>query len=269
MTKRCATCGKDFVPASNRQKYCQECGRRGWGTCEHCGARFQRTGNSSGRWCSAKCSYAARRDPRFADKTCEECGRSFKPKLPEQATCSRACGRERVKARTAAHRLVKACSVCGELFDATYHRQQQMCSIACRGAFRALPRQSCERCGKQMDTKNSTYRKQRFCSRDCRERPFGTRRSLTNGYIAIYVGRDHPMANRRGEVQEHRYVVAEQIGRPLESHERVHHKNGKRDDNRPENLELWKVKGSSKKDPAGVRASDYHCPGCRCGELTT
>lgn len=268
MTKSCVTCGNVFESASNRQKYCRVCTRRGWGVCEHCGVRFAHTGNTSGRWCSRKCSYAARRDPQFADKICEQCGEVFKPNKVEQVTCSRECGNERKKMRTAANRLIKPCVVCGALFDATRHRQQQMCSIKCRGAFRALPRQECERCGKQMDTRNSTYRKQRFCSKECRRTPFGTRKPIgSSGYLAIYVGPEHPMANSRGWVQEHRYVISEKLGRPLESHEHVHHMNGRRDDNREENLELWKVKGSSKKDPPGVRASDYHCPGCRCESL--
>lgn len=82
--------------------------------------------------------------------------------------------------------------------------------------------------------------------------------------MLVKVGPDHPHASRDGYYQEHRYVIEQTIGRVLDANERVHHKNGRRDDNRPENLELWRVKG--RKDPAGVRASDYHCPGCRCGE---
>lgn len=96
--------------------------------------------------------------------------------------------------------------------------------------------------------------------------PIGHRKPTPNGYMLIKVGHEHPHSDRAGYFSEHRYVVEQQIGRHLEPHERVHHKNGRRDDNRPENLELWRVKG--KKDPAGVRASDYHCPGCRCDEVS-
>lgn len=75
--------------------------------------------------------------------------------------------------------------------------------------------------------------------------------SISNGYRAI-VRRGHPNANpRTGMILEHRWVMSETLGRPLRPGENVHHKNGDRLDNRPENLELWLVS-----QPPGQRVSD-------------
>jgi hypothetical protein len=91
-------------------------------------------------------------------------------------------------------------------------------------------------------------------------RPGGQRRRnrrwvTSEGYVTRWLPDDHPyrcMAHARGEVLEHRLVMAETLGRPLQPGESVHHRNGRRADNRPENLELWVGNHSS-----GQRVVDH------------
>lgn len=61
---------------------------------------------------------------------------------------------------------------------------------------------------------------------------------MKEGYKQL-LNKSHPNASKSGYVMEHVAIMAEKIGRPLVKGETIHHKNGIRDDNRLENLELW------------------------------
>lgn len=65
----------------------------------------------------------------------------------------------------------------------------------------------------------------------------GKRGEKDDAYVYVYQP-NHPHATKSGYVMEHRLVMEEVLGRHLTRDEIVHHKNGKKTDNRPENLEV-------------------------------
>lgn len=60
------------------------------------------------------------------------------------------------------------------------------------------------------------------------------------GYVYLWVGSEHPLAQKSGYVLEHRLVMSGVVGRTLTADETVHHIDGDRENNRPDNLQLRK-----------------------------
>ena len=133
---------------------------------------------------------------------------------------------------------------------------------------------ACEECGDPITAehiregweRNRALRTNRFCGKLCATRNTARnrastkyRRLTTRGYVEIWKP-DHPMAQKSGYMMEHRFVMAEHLGRMLEPREVVHHINEDRTDNRIENLELM---GKSEHDRLPKPdPKPFPCPHC-------
>lgn len=184
--------------------------------CKVCENEFEPTRHTTGRYCSLRCWYKSGDAKKGKWIICPICGKRFYP-----------------------------------------HKGQKYCSKRCASLRLRKPRNEyCLNCGKYIEYK--PYRKQtKYCSRECRSHcisrrnekkrlPIGSKHISNCGYVVI--------KTEKGWLQEHRFIMGQILDRPLEPDERVHHKNGIREDNRPENLELWSV---NKKDPPGKRTIDW------------
>lgn len=136
----------------------------------------------------------------------------------------------------------------------------------------------CDTCGANVTRREKDMRNGVYCTRLCYQRrpveqpepaseqrparkssgrpgaEIGTRRMNDQGYIWLYVGVEEAQrlgVKDRGWVLEHRYVMAQHLGRPITAKETVHHGPQGKTDNSLGNLELW-----TGRHPRGQRAED-------------
>jgi HNH endonuclease len=70
----------------------------------------------------------------------------------------------------------------------------------------------------------------------------GGRRIATSGYVSVRVGKAHHLSDSTGYAYEHRVVAEQKIGRRLKPREEVHHIDGNKTNNSPDNLEVFTIR---------------------------
>lgn len=143
----------------------------------------------------------------------------------------------------------------------------------------------CEECGgpliQRRNEKPGRFAGRRFCSSQCaaafgsgvaRERALAreptTRTIERNGYLLRWVRgrkqvRGSSITANGAYFYVHRLVMEEHLGRELASNEVVHHINGDRMDNRPENLRLYQSHSEHRTDELAERHGPKpECPVC-------
>jgi hypothetical protein len=87
-------------------------------------------------------------------------------------------------------------------------------------------------CGGPKDVR---YKRCRSCFSNSK---LGSKTITEHGYILVRVRKDHHLADCRGLAYEHRLVLEKKLRRRLQDHELVHHIDGNRRNNEPQNLEV-------------------------------
>ncbi|HEV3223861.1 MAG TPA: HNH endonuclease [Puia sp.] len=221
--KHCIACGKEMInegPARVSQKV--------WANKKYCSRKCRRTESQPGY---------------VESKICPTCGIIFRRKKnhrgilwTDKVYCSSKCCNSRKERK----RVMQNCVICGKSYNPRgVIANSKTCSHICAG---------------KLHSKNTMGARHNLWN--------GGRVKTRQGYIRIWISEDHQLASMKpkgsNHILEHRLVMAEILGRPLFDWETVHHKNGKKDDNRKENLEL--------RTGHHGQGATHHCQTCTCGQ---
>lgn len=187
--------------------------------------------------------------PKTTVKVCASCGDRFAVtrRGRNRRACSIACAKALFRGVVGGVE-VRRCGICGSPFKAMMVSKTNYCSRKCatapkeskikRAQVHEARKQVCVICGAEFWPANMGPRAkpQNTCSIECgglaRRGCLGdTRFDASSGYMLINIA---PRKWRR----EHIVVAEREMGRPLKRGEVVHHRNGNKIDNKPENLQV-------------------------------
>ena len=190
-------------------------------------------------------------------KNCSLCNKLFSYSGINCYSCSRKVREEK--------RTGRPCSECKKT-DILIYRQKDMLCVMCWRNKKIIEDPSYKQKRISWQRKHDRIKSGRCVNSPLLLAPSGSGSIDKTGYkrlpgyinelgYRVVSNKNHPNASKTGKnrykVFEHTVVMCEFLKRPLRKGESVHHKNGIRDDNRIENLELW-----STKQPAGQRIED-------------
>jgi hypothetical protein len=219
--------------------------------CQNCNIFFHKKPHrilrSKKHFCSTNCHFEQlKKDSTKTEVECDFCGKKhYKNKSclnrNSRYFCSKICMKSKI---------ILQCKMCSKEFrKAGYHDNYGMCrNCYIKDYYKKNP--------DKLEKKRSINRiRQRIKNGTPIDIPIRPKKNTkgyldSSGYKIVY---KDVTANtwECGRIHEHVWIMSHFLGRPLTDKETVHHKNGIRDDNQIENLELW-----SSSHPPGQRVSD-------------